>query len=187
SVANYSGSLHIHFLCTTRHPPTYPLFPYTTLFRSAHHAAGDPRVLQPRRDLGRQARADADRPSACGVARRFGDPRACRRTQDGHPEQAGRAGTRRRRYRRQEADRPQAQDLFRDALIMQVRIVAVGTRMPTWVGAAVDDYARRLPGDWRVEWREVRAEPRGASGHAGAWMQREAERIRGALPAGARL
>jgi len=68
-----------------------------------------------------------------------------------------------------------------------IRIVAVGTKMPAWVGAAVDDYARRLPGDWRVEWREVRAEPRGASGHAGAWMQREAERIRGALPPGARL
>jgi 23S rRNA (pseudouridine1915-N3)-methyltransferase len=70
---------------------------------------------------------------------------------------------------------------------MQLRIVAVGTKMPAWVGAAVDDYARRLPGDWRVEWREVRAEARGASGHPGAWMQREAERIRGVLPAGARL
>ncbi len=70
---------------------------------------------------------------------------------------------------------------------MQLSIVAVGTKMPAWVGAAVDDYARRLPGDWRIEWREMRAEPRGASGHAGAWTHREAERIRGALPAGARI
>ena len=70
---------------------------------------------------------------------------------------------------------------------MLIRIVAVGTKMPAWVGAAVDDYARRMPPDWRVEWREVRAEPRGASGHAAAWMQREAERIRTALPQGARL
>ena len=70
---------------------------------------------------------------------------------------------------------------------MLIRIVAVGTKMPAWVGAAVDDYARRMPPDWRVEWREVRAEPRGASGHAAAWMQREAERIRAALPQGARL
>ncbi|GMV00500.1 MAG: 23S rRNA (pseudouridine(1915)-N(3))-methyltransferase RlmH [Burkholderiaceae bacterium] len=69
---------------------------------------------------------------------------------------------------------------------MLIRIVAVGTKMPAWVGAAVDDYARRLPGDWRVEWREVRTEPRGASGHAGAWAQREAARIRAALPADAR-
>ncbi len=70
---------------------------------------------------------------------------------------------------------------------MQIRIVAVGTKMPAWVGAAVEDYSRRLAGDWQVEWREVRAEPRGASGHAKAWMQREAERIRGALPQGGRL
>ena len=70
---------------------------------------------------------------------------------------------------------------------MLIRIVAVGTKMPAWVGAAVDDYARRMPPDWRVEWREVRAEPRGASGHAAAWMQREAERIRAALPQAARL
>jgi 23S rRNA (pseudouridine1915-N3)-methyltransferase len=69
---------------------------------------------------------------------------------------------------------------------MLIRVVAVGTKMPAWVGAAVDDYSRRLPPDWRLEWREVRAEPRGASGHAQAWMQREAERIRAALPAGAR-
>jgi len=67
-----------------------------------------------------------------------------------------------------------------------IRIVAVGTKMPAWVGAAVDDYTRRLPGDWRIDWREVRAEPRGASGHAGAWMQREATRIRAALPDDAR-
>jgi 23S rRNA (pseudouridine1915-N3)-methyltransferase len=69
---------------------------------------------------------------------------------------------------------------------MLIRVVAVGTRMPAWVGAAVDDYARRLPPDWLLEWREVRAEQRGASGHAQGWMQREAQRIRAALPAGAR-
>lgn len=69
---------------------------------------------------------------------------------------------------------------------MLIRIVAVGTKMPAWVNAAVEDYARRLPGDWRIEWREVRAEARGASGHAAAWRQREAARIRAAWPADAR-
>lgn len=68
---------------------------------------------------------------------------------------------------------------------MRVRIVAVGTKMPAWVGAAVDDYARRMPADWRLEWHEVRAAPRGPSGHPGAWMRHEAERIRAALPEGA--
>ncbi len=69
---------------------------------------------------------------------------------------------------------------------MRIRIVAVGTKMPPWVGAAVDDYQRRMPPDWRIEWREVRAEAR-ASGEPGVWMQREAARIRSAVPDGARL
>ncbi len=70
---------------------------------------------------------------------------------------------------------------------MRIRIVAVGTKMPAWVDAAVAEYLRRLPPEWRVEWREVRAEARGASGDAVGWMQREALRIRAALPQGARI
>lgn len=70
---------------------------------------------------------------------------------------------------------------------MRIRIVAVGTKMPAWVGEAVDDYLRRIPADWRIEWREVRAEARGGSGDATVWMQREAARIRAALPDEARL
>lgn len=70
---------------------------------------------------------------------------------------------------------------------MRIRIVAVGTKMPAWVGAAVDDYLRRVPADWRIEWREVRAEARGGSADASVWMQREAARIRAAVPDGSRL
>jgi 23S rRNA (pseudouridine1915-N3)-methyltransferase len=70
---------------------------------------------------------------------------------------------------------------------MRIRIVAVGTKMPGWVDAALADYERRLPREWRVEWREVRAEARGASGDPLVWMQREAARIRAALPDGARV
>lgn len=69
---------------------------------------------------------------------------------------------------------------------MRIRIVAVGTKMPAWVDAAVRDYQRRLPHEWRIEWREVRAEAR-ASGDAASWMQREAARIRAALPREARV
>ena len=70
---------------------------------------------------------------------------------------------------------------------MRIRIVAVGTKMPPWVGAVVADYQQRLPAEIGVEWREVRAEPRGESGQPASWMRREAERIRAALPVGARL
>ncbi|MFT4103368.1 MAG: 23S rRNA (pseudouridine(1915)-N(3))-methyltransferase RlmH [Burkholderiaceae bacterium] len=68
---------------------------------------------------------------------------------------------------------------------MLIRIVAVGTRMPAWVDQAVGDYGGRFPPDFTIEWKEIKAEPRGASGSPAAWMAREAARIRQALPAGA--
>jgi 23S rRNA (pseudouridine1915-N3)-methyltransferase len=65
---------------------------------------------------------------------------------------------------------------------MLLRVVAVGTRMPAWVEAAVAAYAQRMPADVRLEWREVKAEPRGGAGSATAWMAREAQRIAAAVP-----
>lgn len=70
---------------------------------------------------------------------------------------------------------------------MLIRIVAVGTRMPAWVQAPVDDYTGRMPADFRVEWREVRAEQRSSGATPVVWMAREAQRIRAALPPGALL
>lgn len=70
---------------------------------------------------------------------------------------------------------------------MLLRVIAVGTRMPAWVGAAVDTYSRRMPSELRIDWKPVKAEPRDAAGGAARCMAREAQRIRDALPAGARL
>jgi 23S rRNA (pseudouridine1915-N3)-methyltransferase len=70
---------------------------------------------------------------------------------------------------------------------MLLRILAVGARMPAWVDQAVDDYTRRMPPEIRIEWRAVKAESRQAGGNARQWQEREAARIRDALPAGARL
>ncbi|MFP5460487.1 MAG: 23S rRNA (pseudouridine(1915)-N(3))-methyltransferase RlmH [Gammaproteobacteria bacterium] len=70
---------------------------------------------------------------------------------------------------------------------MLIRVVAVGTKMPAWVQAAVDDYTGRMPPDLRVEWREVRAEQRSAGATPAVWMAREAQRIRAALPPGAQI
>lgn len=44
---------------------------------------------------------------------------------------------------------------------MRVRILAIGTRMPAWVGAGFADYARRLPGDFNLELVELPLGPRG--------------------------
>ena len=38
---------------------------------------------------------------------------------------------------------------------MRIRVLAVGTRMPEWVLAAVAEYCKRLPKDFRVEWVEI--------------------------------
>ena len=70
---------------------------------------------------------------------------------------------------------------------MQLRVIAVGTRMPGWVDEAVDAYAKRMPAELRVEWRPVKAEPRDGGAGAARCMAREAQRIREAMPAGARL
>lgn len=65
---------------------------------------------------------------------------------------------------------------------MLLRIIAVGTRMPAWVDSAVTDYSARLPAEFSLEWREIKAEPRGSSSSPAVWLHREAERIGAAIP-----
>jgi 23S rRNA (pseudouridine1915-N3)-methyltransferase len=70
---------------------------------------------------------------------------------------------------------------------MQVIIVAVGQRMPSWVDQGFEEYAKRLPAELGFELREVKPEARGASRTALAAMQIEADRIRAVLPRRAQL
>jgi 23S rRNA (pseudouridine1915-N3)-methyltransferase len=70
---------------------------------------------------------------------------------------------------------------------MLLRVIAVGTRMPGWVDESVDTYSKRMPPELKVDWKPVKAEPRESGGGAARCMAREAQRIREALPAGARL
>lgn len=70
---------------------------------------------------------------------------------------------------------------------MLIRVIAVGTRMPGWVGDAVADYCARMPAEIRVEWREIRAEVRSSRATEEVWMAREAQRIGAALPENAHL
>lgn len=59
--------------------------------------------------------------------------------------------------------------------------------MPAWVTAGFNDYARRMPRDWPLELREVKAEPRTTGKTAAAMMAAEAVRLRAALPPRARM
>ncbi|MEI2418547.1 23S rRNA (pseudouridine(1915)-N(3))-methyltransferase RlmH [Orrella sp. JC864] len=67
---------------------------------------------------------------------------------------------------------------------MKLIVAAVGTRMPAWVQAAWDDYAKRLPADCALELREIKPEPRTSGKSAAQMMAAEARRLQAALPAG---
>jgi len=68
---------------------------------------------------------------------------------------------------------------------MKLIVAAVGTRMPGWVQAAWDDYAKRLPADCALVLSEVKPEPRTTGKTPAQMMALEARRINVALPAGA--
>lgn len=70
---------------------------------------------------------------------------------------------------------------------MDIYLIAVGTRMPGWVQQGFEEYARRLQQDCRLYLKEVRAEKRQKNQPVAQIRSRELERIRQALPAGARL
>jgi len=60
-------------------------------------------------------------------------------------------------------------------------VVAVGTRMPSWVSTAWEDYAKRLPADCALELREVKPEPRTSGKTPAQMMAAEAKRIEQAI------
>ncbi len=60
---------------------------------------------------------------------------------------------------------------------MKLRIVALGQRMPAWVDAGWDEYARRMPQEFAVELVELKAEPRDRGKTAAQILAAEAVRI----------
>lgn len=66
---------------------------------------------------------------------------------------------------------------------MKLIVIAVGARMPGWVQAAWQDYAKRLPHDCAIELREIKPEPRTSGKPPAQLMHAEAQRIAAALPA----
>ncbi len=66
---------------------------------------------------------------------------------------------------------------------MRLLVVAVGHRMPDWVIAGFDEYARRMPRELPLDLVEVKAEPRTAGKPVDVMKTQEESRIRAALPA----
>lgn len=69
---------------------------------------------------------------------------------------------------------------------MKLVVCAVGTRMPAWVDAGFDDFARRMPRELPLALAEIRPEPRNGK-PVDALLAAEESRIRAALPPRARV
>lgn len=60
---------------------------------------------------------------------------------------------------------------------MRLRVIAVGTRLPAWVGDVFHDYARRFAGTLKLELHEVAAGPRGGRRPASQALAVECDRL----------
>lgn len=60
---------------------------------------------------------------------------------------------------------------------MRIRLLTVGTKMPSWVEAGVKEYHKRLPRDFNVEIVEIPLAPRNKTTSAKISMQKEGEKL----------
>ncbi|HTW38205.1 MAG TPA: 23S rRNA (pseudouridine(1915)-N(3))-methyltransferase RlmH [Steroidobacteraceae bacterium] len=64
---------------------------------------------------------------------------------------------------------------------MHMRVIAVGRRLPKWVGEVFADYVRRLPGTLRIALEELSPGPRGGSRGCSQAIATERDRLLGAV------
>ena len=69
----------------------------------------------------------------------------------------------------------------------RLAIVAVGDKLPKWADDACGEYLKRLPREFETTLVAVRPEPRTSGKNAAQMMAAEAQKLRAALPRGARL
>lgn len=70
---------------------------------------------------------------------------------------------------------------------MKFLIFAVGNKMPKWVEAGFDEYARRMPNEATIELMEIKPEKRGEGKKVEQLLVAEAARILAALPSKCRI
>ena len=69
----------------------------------------------------------------------------------------------------------------------RIHILAVGGKLPGWASEACEEYLKRLPREFEAALTEIRAEPRSSGKSVEQMMAAEAQRLRAAVPRGARL
>jgi 23S rRNA (pseudouridine1915-N3)-methyltransferase len=67
---------------------------------------------------------------------------------------------------------------------VKLNVIAVGQRMPAWIDAGFEEYARRMPRTLPMRLAEVKPEPRGEGAPVDRLKDAEAKRIQAAIPAG---
>ena len=67
---------------------------------------------------------------------------------------------------------------------MKLFIVSVGHKMPDWITAGYNEYAKRMPREAKIELLEIKPEPRSTGKATAQIMAAEAQRILSALPPG---
>ena len=67
-------------------------------------------------------------------------------------------------------------------MIMNITVLAVGTKMPRWVDDAVNEYAKRFGRDIQYTIKEIKPEKRGAGINANQGMVAEEKRIMENIP-----
>lgn len=70
---------------------------------------------------------------------------------------------------------------------MKLHIVAVGNRMPAWVDAGFEEYAKRMPREARITLIEVKPEKREGGKTTEQVLAAEATRIEAVLPIGSEV
>jgi 23S rRNA (pseudouridine1915-N3)-methyltransferase len=65
---------------------------------------------------------------------------------------------------------------------MKLLIIAVGHKMPDWITAGFNEYAKRMPREAQISLLEIKSEPRSTGKNTMQIMEAEAQRILAALP-----
>ncbi len=70
---------------------------------------------------------------------------------------------------------------------MKLHILAVGTKMPSWVSEGYAEYEKRLPREWKPALKELAVARRGKSGAVAQYCEQEGQQILANLPASAHV
>ena len=70
---------------------------------------------------------------------------------------------------------------------MRIHLLAIGSRMPSWVSSGYEEYAARMPPECRLELREIPAEKRGKAADTRRITERESEQLLQSVPRGSMI